>query len=350
MAMESPLPVRNGVNATRLRLPRTGAWETVADYLLERFGHVEPEGILRRFDQQEIVGLGGVPLTRQTPLGEHEFIWYYRSLPAETPIPFEAKILHQDEHLLVVDKPHFLPTTPGGRFIQESALVRLRNQTGIDELVPMHRLDRATAGVILFAVNPQTRGDYQMLFERREIAKRYKAVVALQPGDGLETGRVLQPDGGHSQLKSPAELHELLAQMPLAYENRMAKVKGQLRSVVEEGQPNAQTLIKVEAIGRSRGYHAGTEVALMDLEPHSGKTHQLRVHLASLGLGIINDAFYPRLWDLAPDDYQRPLQLLAHTISFADPLTGLQRSFSSAQQLSEAPAASQELLNCRKVP
>ena len=162
--MASPLPVRNGVNATRLHLPRAGSWDTVAQYLLERFGHVDPEGILRRFDEGEIVGLGGVPLNRQTPMGEHEFIWYYRSLPVETPIPFDTRILHQDEHLLVVDKPHFLPTTPGGKFIQESALVRLRNQTGIDDLVPMHRLDRATAGVILFAVNPETRGAYQMLF------------------------------------------------------------------------------------------------------------------------------------------------------------------------------------------
>lgn len=350
MAMQSPLPVRNGVNATRLRLPRIGSWETVAEYLLERFGHVDPEGILRRFDDQQIVGLGGVPLTRQTPLGEHEFIWYYRSLPVEAPIPFEAKILHQDEHLLVVDKPHFLPTTPGGRFIQESALVRLRNQTGIDDLVPMHRLDRATAGVILFAVNPQTRGDYQMLFERREIAKRYRAVVALQPGEGLETGRVLQPNGEHSQVKSQSELRELLAGMPLAFENRMTKVKGQLRSVVEDGHPNAQTLINVEAIGTSSGFHAGLEVALMDLEPRSGKTHQLRVHLASLGLGIINDAFYPRLWDLAPDDYQRPLQLLAHTISFTDPLTGIERSFSSEQQLLESPQLSSALLNGGELP
>ena len=339
MAMESPLPVRNGVNATRLRLPQDGGWASVADYLLERFGHVDPEGILRRFDNQEIVGLGGVPLDRQTPMGEHEFIWYYRSLPVETPIPFEAKILHQDEHLLVVDKPHFLPTTPGGRFIQESALVRLRNQTGIDDLVPMHRLDRATAGVILFAVNPETRGAYQMLFERREISKRYKAVVALQQGDCLETGRVLQPNGEHSLVKDEAQLHELLDQMPMIFENRMSKVKGQLRSIVEDGAPNAKTFIDVEAVGRSSGHHAGLEVALMDLKPHSGKTHQLRVHLASLGLGIINDAFYPRLWDLAPDDYQRPLQLLAHTISFTDPLTGIDRSFSSAQKLAESPIA-----------
>lgn len=337
--MASPLPVRNGVNATRLHLPRTGPWDTVAQYLLERFGHVDPEGILRRFDDGEIVGIGGVKLDRQTPMGEHEFIWYYRSLPVETPIPFEAKILHQDEHLLVVDKPHFLPTTPGGKFIQESVLVRLRNQTGIDDLVPMHRLDRATAGVILFAVNPETRGAYQMLFERREIAKRYKAVVALAPGDGLETGVVLQANGEHSQQRTSEELRALLAGMPMTYENRMSKVKGQLRSIVEDGEPNAQTLISVEAIGRSTGFHAGTEVALMDLEPHSGKTHQLRIHLASLGLGIVNDAFYPRLWDLAPDDYDRPLQLLAHTISFTDPLTGAARSFSSAQSLREAPAA-----------
>lgn len=337
--MASPLPVRNGVNATRLHLPRTGSWDTVSQYLLERFGHVDPEGILRRFDEGEIVGLGGVPLNRQTPMGEHEFIWYYRSLPVETPIPFDARILHQDEHLLVVDKPHFLPTTPGGKFIQESALVRLRNQTGIDDLVPMHRLDRATAGVILFAVNPETRGAYQMLFERREIAKRYKAVVALAPGEGLETGVVLQANGEHNQVRTAEELRALLAGMPMTYENRMSKVKGQLRSIVEDGEPNAQTLINVQAIGRSAGFHAGTEVALMDLEPHSGKTHQLRIHLASLGLGIVNDAFYPRLWDLAPDDYDRPLQLLAHTISFIDPLTGTPRSFSSAQRLREAPAA-----------
>lgn len=335
--MISPLPVRNGVNATRLRLPNNGPWETVADYLLERFGHVDPEGILRRFTEQQIVGLGGTPLSVSTPMGEHEFIWYYRSLPVETPIPFEAKILHQDEHLIALDKPHFLPTTPGGRFIQESALVRLRNQTGIDDLVPMHRLDRATAGVILFAVNPDTRGAYQMLFEHRKISKKYQAVVALQPGQDLETGRVLDVNGEHDQLRSPEQLRTLLEQMPMVYTNRMTKVKGQLRSVVQDGEPNAQTRITVGATGLSKGYHSGVEVALMDLDPLSGKTHQLRVHLASLGLGIINDAFYPRLWDLAPDDYQRPLQLLAHTISFTDPLTGEERSFSSEQRLLEAP-------------
>lgn len=338
MAMLSPLPVRNGVNATRLRLPGSGPWPTVADYLLERFGHVDPAGILRRFQDGEIVGLGGQPLDAGTPLGRHDFIWYYRSLPQEEPIPFQARILHQDEHLIAVDKPHFLPTTPGGRFIQQSALVRLRNQTGIDELVPMHRLDRATAGVILFAVNPQTRGAYQSLFERREIRKGYQAVVPLAPGAGLETGKVLQA-GDIIAERSPAQLRELVQSLPLDFANRMTKVKGQLRSIVQDGEPNARTRISLAALGRSAGHFSGLPVALLDLDPLTGKTHQLRVHLASLGLGIINDAFYPRLWDLAPDDYARPLQLLAKSIAFTDPLSGQARSFTSQQQLLEAPPA-----------
>lgn len=336
MAMLSPLPVRDGVNATRLRLPASGPWPTVAAYLLERFGHVDPEGIMRRFEQQEVVGRTGQPLSAHTALGEHEFIWYYRSLPTETPIPFKAQILHQDEHLIAVDKPHFLPSTPGGKFIQESALVRLRNQTGIDDLVPMHRLDRATAGVILFAANPATRGAYQTLFEKREIRKSYQAVVPLEPGAGLETGKVLSA-GDEVVEYGSEQLQSLLAQLPMDFQNRMTKVKGQLRSVVEEGPANALTHIRLKAQGRSNGYFKGLHVALLDLDPLTGKTHQLRVHLASLGLGIINDAFYPRLWDLAPDNYQRPLQLLAKSISFTDPLTGSERCFSSELELSESP-------------
>src|SRR6476661_7531940 len=125
--MQSPLPVRDGVNATRLRLPDEGPWDTAMDYMMHRWG--------------QIVGEAGIPLDRTTPLRHHTFIWYYRSLPPEPRIPVELNILHQDEHLLVVDKPHFLPTTPGGTYIQESALVCLRTQLGLRDLVPMHRLD-----------------------------------------------------------------------------------------------------------------------------------------------------------------------------------------------------------------
>jgi len=182
--MQSPLPVRDGVNATRLRLPDEGPWGTAMDYMMHRWGHIDPQGIEDRFDAGEIVGEGGVPLDRATRLEDHTFIWYYRTLPPETRIPVELTILHQDEHLLVVDKPHFLPTTPGGTYIQESALVRLRNQLNLPDLIPMHRLDRMTAGVLLLSTNPETRGRYQVLFEKRQVQKEYECVSAAEPAAG----------------------------------------------------------------------------------------------------------------------------------------------------------------------
>lgn len=314
--MLSPLPVRDGVNATRLRIPDAGPWGSVMDYMLERFGHVDPEGIVRRFECGEIVGLGAEPLSPTTPLGVHEFLWYYRTLPVEEPIPFTETIIHLDENLLVVDKPHFLPTTPGGRFVQESALVRLRNRLGMPDLIPMHRLDRATAGVIMFSVNPATRGAYQTLFERREIRKEYECVSALDP-----------------------VRHEAMAALdfPVTYKNRMGKTKGQLLSVVEPGEPNAESQIDLIGTGHSRGNHPGREVGHFVLRPHSGKTHQLRVHMAALGLGILNDAFYPDLLDKAPDDYAHPLQLLARGVRFTDPLSGREAGFRSSMELAERP-------------
>lgn len=359
MAMISPLPVRNGVNATRLRVPAEGPWATVCAYMLHRFGHVDAAGIIRRFQNGEIVGLNGMALDEHTTLGSHEFIWYYRSLPVEEPIPFTETILFQDENLLVIDKPHFLPTTPGGRFIQESALVRLRNRTGNPDLIPMHRLDRATAGILLFSTNPATRGAYQTLFERREISKTYEAVSALEPAAGRPAGEVLGSGGlgGSAEdrsgnavdglpgpgnhLLTPDELRarvESLAHEPLVYRNRMSKIKGQLRSLVEEGEPNAESRIELLGTGTSCGYFAGLNVARFKLSPHSGKTHQLRVHLAALGLGILGDPFYPTLLDLAPDDYARPLQLLARSISFVDPLSGTPASYTSELELAESPA------------
>jgi len=130
MGMPSPLPVRDGVGATRLHVPMTGAWPTIAAYMVERFFHLDPERLLVRFDRGEIVARDGRPLSRDTPLGAEEFVWYYREPPVEKEIPFAEEILHQDEHLVVVDKPHFLPTTPGGKYLQNSALVRLRNRLG----------------------------------------------------------------------------------------------------------------------------------------------------------------------------------------------------------------------------
>jgi tRNA pseudouridine32 synthase/23S rRNA pseudouridine746 synthase len=320
--MQSPLPVRDGVNATRLRLPEDGPWETAMDYMMHRWGHIHPQGIEDRFDAGEIVGEGGVPLHRGTPLQDHTFIWYYRTLPPETRIPVDIGILYQDEHLLVVDKPHFLPTTPGGTYIQESALVRLRNQLGLPDLIPMHRLDRMTAGVLLFSTNPQTRGRYQVLFEKRQVQKEYECVSAAEPAPG-----------------HPA------VDLPLVVRNRMTKSRSYLLAEVIEGEPNAETRIeRLETFdggpaAGAPGTAGGGRLARYRLEPHTGKTHQLRVHMASLGLGIVNDAFYPDLLDKAPDDYARPLQLLARGIRFVDPVSGKPVEYRSGLELSEAVRA-----------
>ncbi|MCB5291752.1 RluA family pseudouridine synthase [Arthrobacter sp. SO3] len=314
--MQSPLPVRDGVNATRLRLPDEGPWDTAMDYMMHRWGHIDPQGIEDRFDAGEIVGEAGIPLDRATPLRNHTFIWYYRTLPPEIRIPVELNILHQDEHLLVVDKPHFLPTTPGGTYIQESALVRLRNQLELPDLIPMHRLDRMTAGILLLSTNPETRGKYQVLFEKRQVQKEYECVAAAEPAPG------------HPAVGFPAVVR-----------NRMTKSRSYLLAEVIDGEPNAETRIErlrtfdgpdnpAEAAARRR--------ALYRLEPHSGKTHQLRVHMASLGLGIVNDAFYPDLLDKAPDDYSKPLQLLARGIRFVDPISGVPVQYRSGLELSEA--------------
>ena len=321
--MQSPLPVRDGVNATRLRLPAEGPWETAMDYMMHRWGHIDPQGIEDRFDAGEIVGEAGIPLDRTTPLRRHTFIWYYRTLPPETRIPVELTILHQDDHLLVVDKPHFLPTTPGGTYIQESALVRLRNQLQLPDLIPMHRLDRMTAGILLLSTNPETRGKYQVLFEKRQVQKEYECVSAAEPAPGF-----------------PA------VDFPVVVRNRMTKSRSYLLAEVIEGEPNAET--RIERLRTFSADDSGTTSAVVTddggaprralyrLEPHSGKTHQLRVHMASLGLGIVNDAFYPELLDKAPDNYAKPLQLLARGIRFVDPVSGRPVEYRSRLNLSEA--------------
>ena len=312
MGMPSPLPVRDGVGATRLHVPMTGAWPTIGAYMAERFFHLDPERLLTRFDRGEIVGCDGTPLTRETPLGAHEFVWYYREPPVEREIPFEIDVLHQDDDLVVADKPHFLPTTPGGKYLQNSALVRLRNRLGIPELTPIHRLDRATAGLLMFSVRPQTRGAYQLLFENRQVEKVYEAVSALPEGWDAASPTL----GGHA--------------FPRVYRNHIEKLRAHVCVRVDaDREPNSETLI--ELIGfEERVLHTR-------LRPHSGKMHQLRVHLAALGAGILNDGFYPDLLPEAPDDFTRPLQLLARELRFIDPLSGAPRAFVTRRTLQEAP-------------
>lgn len=307
MGMPSPLPMRDGVGATRLHVPLRGPWPTVSAYMVERFFHLDPEVLLQRFDKGDIVASDGSAVARDAPLGSEEFVWYYREPPTEQAIPFTEEILHQDDHLVVVDKPHFLPTTPGGKFLQNSALVRLRNRLGNPDLAPIHRLDRATAGLLMFAVRPATRGAYQLLFEKRQVQKVYEAVSA-------------RPAGWDA------------TRFPLVYRNHIEKLRAQVRVEVDDArEPNAETLIEV--------IDADDRVVHTLLRPHSGKMHQLRVHLAAIGLGILNDRFYPELLDDGPDDYARPLQLLARELRFVDPLSGEDRVFTTRRTLAEAPVS-----------
>ncbi|OMH23564.1 pseudouridine synthase [Tersicoccus phoenicis] len=304
--MPSPLPVRNGVNATRVRLPDDGPWATALDYLLDRWGHVDPDGIRARFDAGEVSAADGTRLTAATPLTAHTFLWYYRDLPTETPIPFDVDVLHEDDHLLVADKPHFLPTTPGGGFVSESALVRLRVRTGIDDLTPVHRLDRMTAGVVLFAKDPATRGRYQVMFERRQVHKEYEALAGVRPDLAL----------------------------PVTVRSRIEKSRSYLLAREVPGPPNAETVVELDRVLEGEVLECSDPpIGRYRLYPHTGKTHQLRVHMASLGLGIRGDRYYPVLQDEAPDDHGRPLCLLARSIGFTDPITGRDVTYTSRRTL-----------------
>jgi tRNA pseudouridine32 synthase/23S rRNA pseudouridine746 synthase len=285
--------VRDGVNATRLRLPTSG-WDSVLDYVLHRWGHVDPDGIVERFRTGEVRATDGTVVAEDTPLGVYESVWYYRSVPNEEPIPFEVTVLHQDEHLLVADKPHFLPVTPGGRYVQQTLLVRLKNRLGIDTLSPIHRIDRETAGLLLFSLRPQDRDAYQALFRERTVHKVYEAVAP----------------------------HDTTLALPLVRRSRIVEEQGAFFRMQEaDGLPNSES--RIDVIDRT-----GSDWRYA-LHPVSGRKHQLRVHMAALGAGIINDPFYPDLAEQGDDDHGRPLKLLARALTFDDPLSGELRRFES---------------------
>jgi tRNA pseudouridine32 synthase/23S rRNA pseudouridine746 synthase len=310
-----PLPVRDGLNPTRLVLPHdpdvVARFPYALDYLLDRFRD-DADRLREKLAQGEIVTGRGAPLTPTTPYEPRGFLYLYRDPPAhEERIPFEPEVLHRDENLLVVDKPHFLATMPRGRWVRETALVRLRIALDLPELSPAHRLDRGTAGVLVFTVRPEVRGPYQEAFARREVRKVYEAVAPLPPSG---TG---PPDGGRVTLGEPVTLR-----------SRIVKRRGVTRAEEVPGEPNAESIVTLVAADEARG------LGLYRLQPHTGKTHQLRLHLASLGLPILHDPFWPELRDTDPDDFDRPLQLLARSLELTDPLSGRPRRFESRRRLS----------------
>ncbi len=294
--MKAPLPFVGGVGPSRQWLP-PGPWETVLDFLKERYPGVEPAAWLSRMARGQVVDETGRRLDAASPYRAGACIFYYREPESERPIPFDERVLYRDEHILVADKPHFLPVAPAGRFLRETLLVRLRAKGAPAHLAPAHRLDRETAGVVLFSLNPATRGAYASLFQDRRVEKVYEALAPARPALGL----------------------------PLTRRSRVVAGEPFFRMKEVEGEPNTET--RVELIESTGG------VALYRLRPVTGRKHQLRVHLSALGIPILNDRLYPEAGAAGADDFSAPLKLLAKSISFRDPLTGRERHFESGRSL-----------------
>lgn len=295
----NPPPDRNGVGPSCVVLP-AGTWPNLQEGLAARFPGISLAVWLRRLRAGDVIDEQGTALAPDAPYVAGQRLYYYRALDAETPIPFEAAILWQDEHLLVVDKPHFLPVVPSGKYLQETVLVRLKNTLGLEALSPIHRIDRDTAGLVLFSKRVSSRGAYQDLFRTRQVHKTYACIAPWNPA---------------------------LA-WPITRQSRIVASEHFMQQTEIPGEPNALTHIEpVEVHGALARY---------TLKPVTGQRHQLRVHMAALGLPIVNDGIYPTLTPEGSADYARPLQLLAQSIAFTDPLSGASRHFISRQKLAHS--------------
>jgi len=278
--------------ASTLVLP-PGPWNTVLDCLCARFPAIAREQWLDRFARGRVLHDYGSALAADHPFRAGLRIRYFREVHDEIAIPFTATIVHADAHLVVVDKPHFLPVMPAGRFVEHTLLTRLVRELDNPHLVPLHRIDRGTAGLVLFCANPASRSRYQALFRQRHMLKCYEALAAALPEIAF----------------------------PLVRATRIAAGEPFFRMREVDGEPNSETLIDI--------LDRGGPIWRYLLMPHTGRKHQLRVHLAALGAGIVNDPYYPDLCAVAADDYTRPLKLLARSLEFIDPLDGRLRRFES---------------------
>ncbi|WP_217239739.1 RluA family pseudouridine synthase [Streptomyces sp. AC555_RSS877] len=295
----SPLPQREGVDPVRVRLPVEGPWATVRAHLTERLSGAGAGVVDGLFDAGRVVGADGRAVAPDAAFVPGMFVWFHRDLPAEVPVPFPIEVVHRDEHIVVADKPHFLATIPRGSHVTETALARLRRELDIPTLGAAHRLDRLTAGLVLFTVRPEERGAYQSLFGDRLVRKEYEAVAPYDPGLVL----------------------------PRTVRSRIVKERGVLAAYEVEGEPNAVSRVELAE-------HGGPGLGRYRLTPTTGQTHQLRVHMNALGVPILGDPLYPVVTGPVPaGDFRRPLQLLARSLEFTDPVTGVAHLFRSARTL-----------------
>ena len=296
--------IQRGIKHSKLYLPHDKSYMggRLIDYLAAHFSHISLASWQRRFDSGLISLERGEPLKQDSPYLAGQTILYYRQVENEPIIPFEPNILHLDGHLLVVDKPHFLPVTPSGRYVSQTLLAKLRNhpdlqQLAVNDISPLHRLDKDTAGVMLLSVNPSSRACYHALFADRQIHKTYHAIAPTR-----------------SDLCYPFHIH-----------SRLERGEPFFLTKTVQGEPNAYTMI--ELIENNGAF------SLYRLTPVTGKKHQLRVHMASLGMPLLHDNFYPTVKTKGTTDFAKPLKLLAKSIAFIDPITQQARRFDSQLRL-----------------
>lgn len=289
-------------HASKLSLPQTNPGvETVLEYLIIKFPYIDAQIWQQRIADGKVHYHDGTLITENSLFKAQQRIYYYREVESEPKIPFKEQILFQDQHILIAYKPHFLAVIPCGVYVNECLQNRLQHSTGINTLQAVHRLDRVTAGLVIFSVNPDTRHHYHHLFETQQIHKTYQAIAKIKNNKNLI--------GQEWQIKNRLERSDLRFMMR-----------------VTEGAANSYSVI--------RCLQQSAQKALFELTPVTGKTHQLRVHMQSLGWPILNDKYYPQLQPLSADNFSRPLQLLAKKLEFIDPITQQARCFSYNGNLS----------------
>ena len=273
-------------------------YPSIVEFLCRTFPAISRDRWAQRIRDGKVLDDQGNRITAETPYSPSKRIFYFREIENEPVIPFTEQILFQNDELLVACKPHFLPVIPGGRYVEECLLNRLRRRTDIAELAPLHRLDRETAGIVIFSVNPKTRGLYHELFMQGKVEKTYRAL---------------------------AEVNRPPRETQWTVENRIVRGEPRFRKKTVPGVANARSHIQLLEVKGNRG--------LFSLQPVTGKTHQLRLHMSGLGFRIVNDRVYPDLQLETDDDFDQPLQLLAKIIRFHDPVTGQPREFRSKREL-----------------
>ena len=337
-----PLAQKNGIDPIQLILPRVEelpaelapnntAPATIADYLIARFYPNDPQIIHARFNTGEVRLDDGTILTGDSPYMPGERIWYFRELADEPQLPSDMPVLYEDEHVLAIDKPHFLPTTPRGSYIAQTALTKLRVREQNPLLIPIHRLDRPTAGVLLFAKTVEARRPFQMMFQHRQVSKTYRAVAPV-PADAAAAEQALSAEG----LQVRSHIQKIRDQLQV---QQLSEQECAAQGV----EPNTLTTVKIlrtftPSAQAVEGWRAepNREWALYDLAPHTGKTHQLRAHLNMLSAPILGDVLYPQVLPDAPDRPEYPLQLLAYSLHFEHPITGERVDLYSGRSLTAA--------------